>query len=310
MKQARISLTDQERLALAYREATVPILDAKQVDYLKTWIGKQEVYSETISRTPLVALAAVLDRSEPEEMGNVVPPLWHWLFYSPIARQSELGVDGHPGRGGFLPPVPLPRRMWAGSRLRFNHPIPIGQCAVRHSVIDSLTYKHGRSGSLIIVTVRHDIKDSSDSVLLTEEQDIIYRHIPGPGVSVVTPTLAPFEPEWTQRIDPDAILLFRYSALTFNGHRIHYDRPYATEVENYPGLVVHGPLIATLLLELLEKHLPGAHLTSCSIRAISPLFDTAPFLICGRHLVEDKNVSLWAQKLDGSVAMLANVTLA
>jgi 3-methylfumaryl-CoA hydratase len=199
--------------------------------------------------------------------------------------------------------------MWAGSRLRFHHPIPIGQDTVRHSVIDSLTYKNGRSGPLVFVTVRHDIKDSSDVVLLTEEQDLVFRGLPVTGISVAAPVLAPFEPEWTQRVYPDAILLFRYSALTFNGHRIHYDRVYATEVENYSGLVVHGPLIATLLLELLEKHLPSARLTSFSFRAISPLFDTAPFLVCGRQLAEGKSVSLWAQKLDGSVAMLAEATL-
>jgi len=309
MKQDQIPTADQKASATVHDEAAALILEAEQVDYLKTWIGKKEERSETIGRRSLVALAAVLDRSEPQQIGDVVPPLWHWLFYPSIARQSELGVDGHPARGGFLPPVPLPRRMWGGSRFHFYHPIRIGQDTVRHSVIDSLTYKNGRSGPLVFVTVRHDIKDSSDVVLLTEEQDLVFRGLPITGISVAAPVLAPFEPEWTQQIYPDAILLFRYSALTFNGHRIHYDRTYATEVENYPGLVVHGPLIATLLLELLEKHLPDVRLASFSFRAISPLFDTGPFLVCGRQLAEDKNVSLWAQKLDGSVAMLADATL-
>jgi 3-methylfumaryl-CoA hydratase len=181
--------------------------------------------------------------------------------------------------------------------------------AVRDSVISALDYKHGRSGKLIIVTSRHEIKDTTGVVMLTEEQDIVYRDLPALGVRNTMPTAVPADPQWAQEIHPETSLLFRYSALTFNGHRIHYDRPYATEIEGYPGLVVQGPLIATLLLELLEKELPGAQVAAFSFRAVSPLFDTTPFLVCGRVEAGGKDVILWAQTLDGSLAISANANL-
>ena len=152
-------------------------------------------------------------------------------------------------------------------------------------------------------------KDKAGMVVLTEEQDLIYRDFPAPYAGNTMPVAVPAEPQWALEIHPEALFLFRYSALTFNGHRIHYDRPYATEIEGYPGLVVHGPLIATLLLELLEKVLPGAHVAAFSFKAISPLFDTAPFLVCGRAEAGGKDVILWAQTLDGSLAVLANANL-
>jgi 3-methylfumaryl-CoA hydratase len=186
-----------------------------------------------------------------------LPELWHWLYFLPHARQSEIGPDGHPKRGGFLPPVPLPRRMWAGGRLEWIKPLVVGDAIERTSTIQSVTHKSGRTGDLIFVLVRHEISNAA-GIALTEEHDIVYRDAPAPDDKPVTPTAAPSDATWTKTIHPDDVLLFRYSALTFNGHRIHYDRRYVTEVEGYPGLIVHGPLIATLLVDLVRQSIPGA----------------------------------------------------
>jgi 3-methylfumaryl-CoA hydratase len=169
-----------------------------------------------------------------------------------MARHSEIGPDGHPKRGGFLPPVPLPRRMWAGSRLTFVQPVRVGDALTRESRILDVSGKEGRTGHLVFVTVRHDYSLAS-GLAITEEHDIVYRDNPQPGQPAPKPTPAPTDSQFSREIVPDPVLLFRYSALTFNGHRIHYDRSYVTEVEGYPGLIVHGPLIATLLLDLLRR---------------------------------------------------------
>ena len=241
--------------------------------------------------------------------GAALPPLWHWLYFLPIHRQSEIGPDGHPARGGFLPPVPLPRRMWAGSHLRFHRPLRVGDPISRTSRIVEVTHKEGRTGPLVFVLVRHEI-GTAQGLALAEEHDIVYRDIPRPGEPAAQPRTAPGEQAWTREIRPDDVLLFRYSALTFNGHRIHYDRRYVTEVEGYPGLVVHGPLIATLLLDLLRRNLPEASVASFVFRAVKPLFDTAPFSVCGRPEPDGKTVRLWAKDADGRLAMEATSILA
>lgn len=282
-----------------------------EIAHLRQWIGRTEQTSDRIARAQVAALGATLDRRESPNGGDVLPPLWHWLFFQPTARQSELGADGHPRRGGFLPPVSLPRRMWAGGRLQFQdaRPLWVGQDVVRQSVIISVDHKEGRSGELVFVSLRHTILDGEGQVALTEEQDIVYRGHATSAVSGAASMRAPADPVWTREIRPDASLLFRYSAVTFNGHRIHYDRTYATEVEGYPGLVVHGPLIATLLLELVHTEVPGARIENFSFRAVAPLFDTAPFLVCGHPQGNQKRISLWAQTLDGSLAMSATADL-
>jgi 3-methylfumaryl-CoA hydratase len=277
---------------------------------LKQWIGKTEHLEDRISPLPLRALAATLDRNDPSlERDREAPPAWHWLHFLPLYRHSDLGPDGHPQRGGFLPPVPLPRRMWAGSRLEFLRPLRLGESVSRTSRIADVYGKQGRTGPLVFVRVRHEIANSA-GLALVEEQDIVFRDRPKSGEPSAAPgATADPQHEWVRKIQPDAPLLFRYSALTFNGHRIHYDRPYATEVEGYPGLVVHSPLIATLLLELLRENVAGVELERFTFRAVKPTFEATPFLLCGRRASELNTVHLWARHLDGSIAMEATAML-
>jgi 3-methylfumaryl-CoA hydratase len=280
------------------------------INYLREWVGRSESRQDQITLTPIAALSATLDRDDPyPQAGDPLPPLWHWLYFLPIHRQSEIGPDGHPKRGGFLPPVPLPRRMWAGSRLEFHHPLRVGETVSRVSRIADVEHKEGRAGPLVFVLVRHEISNPQGLALI-EEHDIVYRENPKPGDPTSKPQAAPTEHAWERTIHPDDVLLFRYSALTFNGHRIHYDRRYVTEVEGYPGLVVHGPLIATLLLDLLRRKLPDASVARFAFRAVSPLFDIAPFSVCGTPERDGKTVKLWARNADGALAMEATATLA
>jgi 3-methylfumaryl-CoA hydratase len=252
------------------------------IDVLRLWLGRTERRSDSVQAAPLAALAATLDRDEAlPAPGAEVPPLWHWLFFTPLARQSQIGADGHAKRGDFLPPVPLPRRMWAGGRLEFVQPLRVGEQITRDSRIIKVDAKSGRSGELVFVTVRHEISNAR-GIGLTEEHDIVYRDLPAPGAPPPTPQTAPSDATFSREIVPDPVLLFRYSALTFNGHRIHYDRPYVTQVEGYPGLIVHGPLIATLLADLLRREQPRARMRRFSFTAMRPLFDTHAFTLCGR----------------------------
>ncbi len=279
--------------------------------HLAQWVGRTEETRDLVRPEAVQGLAAMLDRAQTPLEGERLPPLWHWMFFQPMARQSELELDGHPPRGSFLPPVRLPRRMWAGGALRFEPGVDliVGAAASRRSRIDSVICKSGRSGPLVFVAVEHAISDALGRLAITERQDLVYRadaprlnEPPSPEVAITQPP-----PAWRRRIEPGPVLLFRYSALTFNGHRIHYDRPYAMTVENYSGLVVHGPLIATLLLELLHTAQPQARVSSFEYRASAPLFDDAPFFTCGRPVGE--RIELWAQSSSGRVAMSANVTL-
>lgn len=279
------------------------------IEALRAWIGRTEQVQDRVTVAPLRALTATLDRSDaPSEDGDAVPPCWHWLYFLPIHRQSQIGPDGHALRGGFLPPVPLPRRMWAGSRMEFLAPLRVGQEITRTSRILEVRTKEGRTGPLVFVKVRHEILGDGKPAL-HEEHDIVYRDMPQAGEPMPPGMPAPKDAQWTRRVTPDDVLLFRYSALTFNGHRIHYDRRYVTSVEGYPGLVVHGPLIATLLLDLLRRELPAAPVAAFAFKAVKPIFDIAPFDVCGR-LEGDKTVKLWACTPDGHVAMDASATLA
>lgn len=274
---------------------------------LTDWIGRSETATDMAAPGVYGRLAGVLDHETPPWREGEAPPLGHWLNFLPDARQGELGPDGHPRRGGFLPPVRLPRRMWAGSRLRFHAPIPLGEPIVRRSVIQSVEPKSGRSGEMVFVAVRHEIS-AAGVLAVTDEHDIVYRAAPTLGAAPVsTPVEAGVEAEWTRRVTPDPVLLFRYSALTYNAHRIHYDRDFCREKEGYPGLVVHGPLIATLLLDHYLRRHPGARITGFSFRAQSPLFDIAPFDLNGRETTD--GAELWASAEDGRTAMKAVLAL-
>jgi 3-methylfumaryl-CoA hydratase len=278
-------------------------------EQLREWIGRSESVNDVATVAPLRALSATLDCDDPAiGLEYAVPPCWHWLYFLPLHRQSEIGPDGHPKRGGFLPPVPLPRRMWAGSRMEFLAPVRAGQAICRTSRIADVRMKEGRTGPLVFVNVHHEIRAEGNLAIL-EEHDIVYRDLPQPGESVPLGTPAPQNATWTREVHPDDVLLFRYSALTFNGHRIHYDRRYVTEAEGYPGLIVHGPLIATLLLDLLRRQLPSAQVSHFSFKALQPIFDIAPFLVCG-HVENEQTIRLWAVTPDGHLAMDATARLA
>jgi len=280
------------------------------LDHLREWRGKSESRSDQVTAAPIAALSATLDRDDPyPEPGDPLPPLWHWLYFLPIPLQSELGPDGHAKRGGFLPPVPLPRRMFAGDRVEFHRPLRVGESISRLSRILDVNLKQGRSGPLVFVVVRHEISDR-DGIAVVEEHDIVYRESPRPNDPAAAPQMPPSDAAWTREIRPDDTLLFRYSALTFNGHRIHYDRRYATQVEGYPGLVVHGPLIATLLLDLMRRKVGDANVASLSFRAIRPLFDITPFHVCGKVASDGSTARLWATDSEGWLAMDATAGLA
>jgi 3-methylfumaryl-CoA hydratase len=283
---------------------------ALDMNHLRSWIGKTETRSDQVTPAPVALLSATLDREDPPpRAGDPIPPLWHWLYFLPAHRLSELGPDGHAHRGGFLPPVPLPRRMYAGGRFQFRRPLRVGDSISRVSRVTDVNHKAGRSGPLVFVKVSHEISNH-EGIALTEEHDIVYRENPKPGQTGPEPQRAAEDAAWSRQIHANEVLLFRYSALTFNGHRIHYDRRYATEVEGYPGLVVHGPLIATLLLDLLRRHRPDEALENFAFRAVRPLFDIAPFAIRGKVEPISKTIQLWAADGEGFLAMEATATLA
>jgi 3-methylfumaryl-CoA hydratase len=280
--------------------------------HLQSWVGKSEILTDDITAAPVRALSATLDRDDPAPVpGTALPPLWHWLYFLPQHRQSEIGPDGHAKRGGFMPPVPLPRRMWAGGRLQWlqDNPVLVGDAVRRVSRIGSVTHKAGRTGDLLFVLVQHEIH-SAKGLALTEEHDIVYRAAAQLGDPVPQPVAAEKGAAWQREIVPDDVLLFRYSALTFNGHRIHYDRRYVTEVEGYPGLMVHGPLIATLLVDLVRRHAPGAFIKRFNFKALRPTFDLHPFRINGQPSEDGKTVRLWAEDHEGWLTMQATADLA
>ncbi|GAB4347363.1 MAG: MaoC family dehydratase N-terminal domain-containing protein [Oricola sp.] len=270
-------------------------------------VGRTERKQAPVSVDRVEALAAALDLDAAPSEGDALPPGWHWLFFNPFVRRSELGPDGHPRRGGFLPDVKLPRRMWAGGRLSYHEPLPIGSNAIRESEIASVTAKTGRAGSLVFVTVRHAIMYAG-RLCIEEEQDIVYREAPAPGAPKPEPAPAPDGAEWTELVVPDPVLLFRYSALTSNGHRIHYDQPYAQKEEGYRDLVVHGPLISTLLQGLACRCRPGERLRTFEFRGMAPLFVDRSFHVEAAREGDSNGLSLWARGPEGEMAMKANAT--
>jgi 3-methylfumaryl-CoA hydratase len=277
---------------------------------LEDWVGRTEARTDTIRADVLERLAATLDYPPaPVKDGDVAPPLAHWCHFLPYERQADIGPDGHPKRGGFLPPVHnLPRRMWAGGRLAFSAPLRAGIRLQRVSTIAKIKNTLGAAGDLVFVTVRHEIGEPGAAAILTEEHDIVYRGMDGPAVKREIET-AP-RGEWHRSLTPDAVLLFRYSALTFNGHRIHYDRDYVTKVEGYPGLIVHGPLTATLLIDLLRRSMPEARIKSFSFRGVSPLFDGNVLHLNGTPPDADGKIALWASNHEDKLAMRAEAKIA
>jgi 3-methylfumaryl-CoA hydratase len=278
---------------------------------LGTWIGRAESRDDLVTPAPVRALNATLDRDPVDVLpGAPLPPLWHWLYFLPMHRQSEIGADGHAKRGGFLPPVPLPRRMWAGSQFEFRAPVRVGDEVTRKSTIADVTEKEGRTGKLVFVKVMHEVRcNGSANPAIVEYHDIVYREAKRPGDPEPPPQPAEAGAAWQREIVPDDVLLFRYSALTFNGHRIHYDRKYVTEVEGYPGLIVHGTLIATLLMDLLRRNTNDADVATFRFKAVRPTFDLNSFRVNGQAQQDGKSISLWAQDHEGWLTMDAVATL-
>lgn len=276
-------------------------------EHYEEWVGRTETVDDDMATAPARAVAATLDDTSTRlNQGDALPPLWHWFYFLPMAPQSRLGIDGHPERGGFMPPVPLPRRMFAGSRLRFIRPFLMGKPASRNGVIKNVVSKTGRSGSLAFVTVGYSFVQDGE-VCIEEEQDIVYREAGGRVAAPEEVELPAVDPgAWSRTVVPDPRLLFRFSALTFNAHRIHYDRSYASSEEGYPGLVVHGPLTAVLLAELVRTHSPR-RMVAFSFRGQAPLFDLAPFRLVG--IPSDSSVDLHAQGPDGQTALVAKAEL-
>ena len=286
-------------------------LDPATLAHLQSWTGRTETLLDHATAAPVRALSATLDRDDPAPVaGDPLPALWHWLYFLPQHRHGEIGSDGHARRGGFLPPVPLPRRMWAGGRLQWEaaNPLRVGDALRRVSSIESVTHKRGRSGDLLFVLVRHAISNDA-GLCLTEEHDIVYRAAAQPSEATTVPLAADQSAPWQREVLADAVLLFRYSALTFNSHRIHYDRSYVTQEEGYPGLVVHGPLIATLLLDLVRRHLPDATIGQFSFKALRPTFDQHPLRLHAQPAPDGRSVRVWASDHEGWLTMQGDVAL-
>lgn len=274
---------------------------------LKHWVGRSETLQDVATAAPLTGLAATLGHASPPWRPGVVPPLGHWLYFLPRTLQGDIAEDGHAHKGNFLPPVDLPRRMWAGGSFTFSAPIHVGDKIIRHTTIDEVTPKEGRSGRMVFVKVRHQIS-TPDGPAITEFHDIVYREAVKDGEVAPPGELPEGESRWQRRIVPDPVLLFRFSALTFNGHRIHYDRKYCREVEGYPGLIFHGPLSATLLVDLFLRHHSGAEVKAFQFRARRPLFDIHPLDVCG--VPTATGAKLWVRDHEGFVALAAELEAA
>lgn len=271
---------------------------------LEKWIGKRRSVTDAVTAWPISALSATLDRRDATpQPGDVLPPGWHWLYFLETSPASELADDGHPRRGDFLPPVQLPRRMWAGGRLEFSRPLKVGQTMQRESEIISVESKQGRSGNLVFVTVRHTVSVAGE-IAVTEEHDIVYRDAPRPGEPPAPARSAPTNAGWRREINANAAMLFRFSALIFNAHRIHYDIDYCRDEEGYPGLVVHGPLQTILLLDLCRRN-EQRPVRKFDYRAMHPLFHQETFTVNGTLAPDAASAALWSATPGGGYAMSA-----
>ncbi|MCE8009648.1 MaoC family dehydratase N-terminal domain-containing protein [Aestuariivita sp.] len=263
-------------------------------------IGRQEHMTDTLDLRQARLMQLTLDRDVSLAVGDALPPFWHYLYFNPQIRASALGPDGHERLGRFIPDFGLPRRMWAGGRVSIQAPLRLGETVQKTSTIRAIKDKTGRSGRLCFVTVDHDFSVGG-AHRLRETQNIVYRAPPAPDMAPPPGTPAPDDATFRRRITPDPVLLFRYSALIFYGHRIHYDLDYTRLTEGYPGLVVHGPLTATLLVDLAMEQLGLRQPRAFDISAMAPLFGPEPFWLEGRE-TED-GLFLWARGPDDTLAM-------
>ena len=277
---------------------------------LSAWIGNTMTAEDEVAAFPIDALNATFDRDEaPARRGDSVPPGWHCLYFHEVVPLSETGPDGHPAKGGFMPPVTLPRRMWAGTKMTFLQPLRVGERLRRVSTIADIAEKEGAGGSLVFVTQRHEFS-GEDGLATIEEQMTAYRAEPRPDAPAPALRAAPEGAVWRRTIDPTPVMLFRFSALTMNSHRIHYDLEYTRGSEGYPGLLVHGPLTALLLLDLFRREWPDTALGSVSLRALAPLFGNAQYTVEGAPGEDGESARMWALTPEGGLAMSAEASVA
>ena len=276
------------------------------LNHLNQWIGKELVVEALISAETANLMQATLNRDPSFVIGDELPPAWHWLYFHTPTRASDLGIEGHPKLGGFLPPVSFggdkpPRRMWAGGKLQFSRPVSIGDHATKRSTVRSITPKEGRSGHLVFVVVEHEVSVGSQRCLL-EQQTIVYREPAEKEGGIADAPPAPKDGEFSAEYTPDPVMLFRYSALTNNGHRIHYDVDFCRSHEGYPDLVVHGPLTATLILDLFCHQYPDKKIVGFEYQSRSPLFNPHPFTVHGKE-----NGQAWVSNHMGELATSAKI---
>jgi 3-methylfumaryl-CoA hydratase len=280
------------------------------LDALKKHVGRTQSMTDTLDAGPANLLRLSLDRSEPElRDGDLLPPSWLALYFLPRFATAELRPDGSPRDTGVIPPMPLPRRMFAGERVRVHRPLVIGERVTRETRLADLSLKTGGTGTLVFATVESRVRGADGAVALEDERRTVFREEVASGERNQAPRRepAPTDAPWRRRITPNPVLLFRFSALTFNSHRIHYDRPWAMDVEGYPGLVVHGPLTTTLLVDFARDSNPGRRIVAYATQACAPLFDTAPFELRGRPTA--RGCECWAVTPEGTVAMSCEIEL-
>ncbi len=274
---------------------------AQNLEQLREWIGQRETDTDYVTIPSVHRLAATLDRDDPKpKTGDPLPPGWHCMLFPRVVCQSQIGHDGHPTRGDFLPPVPLPRRMNAGRRTWMFDALRVGDEVQKQASIKDVTIKEGRTGQMVFVTVKTDMIGPR-GLAITEEMDVVYREEPDPNAPKPAPKTPPSNAVWSKVFNPDPVVLFRYSALTFNGHRIHYDYPYVTQKEGYPGLVQNGGLTNLLLFELARAHAktPVKYLSARNLR---PMFAEQPFTLCGAPSADGKSAQLWTVDATGAQA--------
>ena len=284
---------------------------ALDIEALRSHIGRTQVATEVLQPGPANLLRLALGRPEPElHEGDPLPPAWLGLYFLPRVASAELRPDGSPRDTGVIPALPLPRRMFAGERVRFHRALRLGETVRRETALADIAVKRGGTGTLVFATVQSRVS-GADGLALEDGRRTVFRDEVQAGERNQAPRRepAPADVPWRRRVTPDPILLFRFSALTFNSHRIHYDRPWAMEREGYPGLVVHGPLTATLLVDFARDRNPGRQIVAYATQARAPLFDTAPFELRGRPAGDGRS-ELWAVTPEGTVAMSAEVELA
>jgi 3-methylfumaryl-CoA hydratase len=282
---------------------------ATELQDMQDWVGRQQTVEALVTAYQANVLAATLDRDDPPfRDGDALPPGWQVMYIRDVTRLKDSAEDGHPMRGGeFAPPIPLPRRMWAGTKTTYHQPVMVGETIVKTTTIKAITPKTGKTGQLVFIKLTAEIAGAS-GVAVTEEQDVVYREMAKPGTAPPQPQPAPTDPAWSRVMHPSPVLLFRWSALTMNSHRIHYDRPYVTGVEGYPGLLVQGSFTQVLLLDLFRREMPQATLKTFDVRAVSSLYDNNDFFVEGAPGADGRSASLWTRNHQGGLAMTAQAT--